>query len=489
MLHELKIVGCKEVVSNNIEELCLLESINFSILGLKSLSKEFMEGLAKVKNLKLDDCNELTSFWQDGLMSLVRLEIWSCNSLINISLTSTLKTLNINGCGALKSLPISNCTFLEYATIKKCSSLMFISKRQLPPTLKRLEIKNCENLQFLIDEGEASSLLMEEESINSNASLLEHLVIGDCPSLKCVLLKGDLFVKLKFLEIWSCSELTSLSSSKQLPIALKGLEVRNCPKLESLADNLHSNASLECLTISNCKEIKFLPEGLHKLCHLNDIIILDCCSLVSFPDGGFLPTHLINLSIWYCEKLEALPRMHIVTTLRINKCPSIVSLPEEGLPTNLKVLSLGGMTICKQVFEWGLHRLTSLTHLTIYGYGFEDWQSFPKEEDGKMMLLLPTSLTSLSIEKFSDVVFLSSKVFQNLSTLKELWIYKFPKLASLPKNGLPPSLLELRIYGCPVLKQHCKKGKGQEWLKNIINIPCVEIDFRSIYELQEEEQQ
>ena len=127
--------------------------------------------------------------------------------------------------------------------------------------------------------------------------------------------------------------------------------------------------------------------------------------------------------------------------------------------------------------------------LVSYGDGFEDWQSFPEEEDGKMMLLLPTSLTNLSILDFPDIVFLSSKVFQNLSSLEQLWIRSCPKLASLPKNGLPPSLLQLLIWDCPMLKQHCKKGKGQEWLKNIINIPCVEIDSRTIYELQEEEQQ
>ncbi|XP_030964707.1 putative disease resistance protein At3g14460 [Quercus lobata] len=490
MLHELEIVGCKEVVTKNMDDLFLLKSIIFSIPGLKSLTKEFMKGLAKVENLKINDCNELTSLWQDSLTSLDRLEIWLCPSLINISLTSTLKVLYIKGCGALKSLPMSNCTCLECVTIEECNSLTFISRRQLPPTLKRLKIRSCENLQFLIDEGEAATLLRKLESIDSNASLLEHLFISDCPSLKCVSLRGDLFASLKHLEIWTCSKLTSLLSRDQLPMALKYLKVYNCPKLELLADKLHNNASLEYLKISNCEEIKFLPEGLHKLCHLNEIHIENCCSLVSFPDGGFIPTHLRNLWIIHCEKLEALPRMHNLTclqTLFIHDCPSIVSFPDEGFPTNLKELSLRRVTNCKQVFEWGLHKLTSLRCLSIHANEFQDWQSFPKEEDGKMMMLLPTSLTSLRILNFPNIVLLSSKAFQNLSALEDLWISNCPKLASLPEKGLPPSLLQLYIYDCPVLKQRCKKDKEGEWFK-INNIPCVEIDYRSIYEMEEEEQ-
>ncbi|KAM4080538.1 hypothetical protein ACJW30_11G024500 [Castanea mollissima] len=205
MLHELEIVGCKGVLTKNMDDLFLLKSIIFSIPGLKSLTKEFMKGLAKVENLKINDCNELTSLWQDSLTSLDRLEIWLCPSLINISLASTSK-------------------------------------------------------------------------------------------------------------------------------------------------------------------------------------------------------------------------------------------------------------------------------------------SFPKEEDGKMMMLLPTSLTSLWILNFPNIVLLSSKAFQNLSALEDLWISNCPKLASLPEKGLPPSLLQLYIYDCPVLKQRCKKDKEGEWFK-INNIPCVEIDYRSIYEMEEEEQQ
>jgi hypothetical protein len=490
MLQELEIVGCKEVVRRNTVELCSLKSIVFSIPDLKSLTEEFMHGLVKVENLTIDDCKKLTSMWQDRLMFLVTLNIRSCPSLITASLMSTIRTLTIKGCSSLQSLPMSNCTCLEYATIEQCNSLTFISRGQLPSTLKMLEIIECENLQLVVDEGEASSssLLMNEENLNT--SVLEQLKIRDCSSLKCLSSRGDLFATLKILGIYTCSELISLSSSGQLPRALKHLDVRDCPKLESVANKLHNNVPLEYLGISNCEKLKSLPEGLHKLCHLNKILIRECSSLVSFPDGGLLPTSLRELWISYCEKLEALPnRMHNLISLhdlRIMSCGSIISFPEEGYPTNLTSLSLRGVNICKQVFEWGLHRLTSLTYLDIDG-GFLDWQSFPSEEDGKMMMMLPTSLTTLEIWDLPNIVFLSSKGFQNLSALQHLRIYLCPKLEFLPEKGLPPSLLFLYIFNCPLLKQHCKKGKGREWLK-IANIPHVLIDGRYVYEMEEEEQ-
>uniref|UniRef100_A0A2N9EJY8 NB-ARC domain-containing protein n=1 Tax=Fagus sylvatica TaxID=28930 RepID=A0A2N9EJY8_FAGSY len=493
MLHKLEIVGCKEVVRRNTVELCSLKSIVFSIPDLKSLTEEFMHGLVKVENLTIDDCKELTSMWQDKLMYLVVLDIRSCPSLITLNLMSTIRTLTIKGCSALQSLPISNCTCLEYATIEECNSLTFISGGQLPSTLKRLEIRSCEKLQSVVDEGEApsssSSLLMNEENLNT--SVLEKLKINDCSSLKCLSSRGDLPATLKILEIAICSELTSLSSSGQLPTALKHLFLYKCPELESVADKLHHNVSLERVEFSYCEKLKSLPEGLHKLCHLIKLKIWGCSSLVSFPDGGLLPTSLRELEISNCEKLEALPnRMHNLTSLhdlRIWGCGSIISFPEEGYPTNLTSLVLEGVNICKQVFEWGLHRLTSLTFLWIKG-GFPDWQSFPSEvEDGKMMMTLPTSLTLLYICGLPNIVFLSSKGFQNLSALEEMRIWSCPKLEFLPEKGLPPSLLYLDIMWCPLLKQHCKKSKGREWLK-IANIPQVLIDNRSVYEVEEEEQ-
>ena len=169
-----------------------------------------------------------------------------------------------------------------------------------------------------------------------------------------------------------------------------------------------------------------------------------------------------------------------------NNCPSIISFPEEGYTTNLRKLELAGVNICKQVFEWGLHRLMSLTFLYIDGRSL--WKSFPSEEEDGKMTTLPSSLTKLEIWNFPNIEFLSSKGFQNLSALQSLSINSCPKLEFLPEKGLPPSLLDLDISNCPLLKQHCKKCKGREWLK-IANIPRVEIDGRYVFEVEEEEQQ
>ncbi|XP_050283583.1 putative disease resistance protein RGA3 [Quercus robur] len=398
-LEKLSIDACKQLVvsipSNSVLQV-------LKIVGCKEVN---VHGSVKVEKLIIKNCEELKSLCEYGILSLVTLEIEikSWQSLVNIKLKSTLRKLTIIDCSALESL------------------------------------------EFVIDEGGASSasLLMNEENLscigNNNASLLEHLKIYDCPSLKCVSTIVDLSAMLKRLDIDDCPNLTSLSSKDILPTTLKVLHVLCCPELELIVDELHKDTLLEDLLISNCEKLRRLPRGLHELCHLKKICLVERDSLIS-------------------------------------NCPSLkcISFPEEGFHTNLRELWVAGPNLCKQIFELGLHRLTSLTSLWI-GYGIMD--SFPEEADGKTMLMLPTSLTSLTFLEFPNLLFLSWKFFQNLSALELIDIDKCPKLESLSEKCFPPSLQRLKIYNCPALKQNCEKDKGIMWSK-IAKIPSVMIDYR-----------
>ncbi|KAJ9685159.1 hypothetical protein PVL29_017265 [Vitis rotundifolia] len=126
--------------------------------------------------------------------------------------------------------------------------------------------------------------------------------------------------------------------------------------------------------------------------------------------------------------------------------------------------------------EWGLSRLTSLKHLIIGGM-FPDATSF---SDDSHLILLPSTLTFLSLSEFRSLESLASLSLQTLTSLRNLEIYNSQKLQSiLPREGLLlDTLLELTIWGCRLLKQRYSKEKGDDWPK-IAHIPRVANDFKS----------
>ncbi|KAM1204781.1 hypothetical protein ACFX2G_005770 [Malus domestica] len=153
----------------------------------------------------------------------------------------------------------------------------------------------------------------------------------------------------------------------------------------------------------------------------------------------------------------------------------------EGLtfPPNLTSLEIRKVKSCKSLWEleWGLHRLTSL-RLLLINCEDPDTVSFPPDMV-RMETLFPKSLAHLVIEGFPNLKKLSSKGFQFLTSLQTLQLWNCPKLASIPEEGLPPSLERLVIRSCPVLKERCQPGKGRNWHK-ISHIPCIEIDDKII---------
>ncbi|XP_031271026.1 putative disease resistance protein At3g14460 [Pistacia vera] len=308
-----------------------------------------------------------------------------------------------------------------------------------------------------------------------NPSLLEYLYIESCDSLTSLWSKSELPAALEYIELWNCEKLVSLSSSENLPEALKCLNIYCCSRLESIAERLQNHTSLERIMISWCNNIKVLPYNLHKVCHLQEITIQGCPSFVSFPEEGLPSMNLRKLEISNCEELGALPnRIHNLTSLKdisIGWCPSMISFPVNGFPTSLASLCIEDAKFCKPLFDWGLHRLSSLTDLTIDG-GCPDVVSFPLEEIGMM---LPTSLTCLRISNFPNLECISYDI-RNLTSLEKLSLYNCYKLKSFPEEGLPSSLLQLKITRCPILKQRCKKYEGRYW-PIISHIPYIQIDI------------
>ncbi|KAG6625414.1 putative disease resistance RPP13-like protein 1 [Carya illinoinensis] len=502
-LKKVKIYGCGQLRISvpKIPDDCEIEvarsngvlhrsTVGFSSLEIRSLSKISMftsqivgfdkQWMTNAKDLTISTCEESTHLWSDDCESLPDLPfldllcIESCPKLVSLVVGRKEERLEqdmpcpptqieIKNCIALKSLPetlMYNNTRLKLIRIVKCDLLKHIARRQLPPTLERIEVSECEDLQYLLED------IADTSSSSNTTSHLQYLKIQRCPSLE------------------------SLTSSGELPASLKHVDLLKCKKLKSVADRLHHYSCLECIVIVCCENLEYLPRDVHTLSTLREIDITDCPSLSFSLGEEWLPANLRALHVSDCKKMLALPKgIHNHTSLQsltLHHCPDDVSFPEEGFPTNLKLLSISHLKIIDALLEWGLNKLTSLNKLEISGC--------PHLVSFSDQMKLPKSLSSLTISHFTNLRSLSSEGLQNLTSLNELIIFECGKLTSFQKNGLPPSLsklyisrcerllsfpkkplpaslLQLYIYQCPLLEKHCKKG-GEEWWK-ISHVPCV----------------
>ncbi|XP_016667210.2 putative disease resistance protein At3g14460 [Gossypium hirsutum] len=250
--------------------------------------------------------------------------------------------------------------------------------------------------------------------------------------------------------------------------------------LEYIAEEFEESACLESINIGD-SGIKSLPRGLDKLIHLQEIRLNSCSNLVSFEESGLPSTSFRAFVVDGCQNFGALPKcMASITSLRqlsVRDCSADISFPSEGFPANLTSLSISNAPkIYRSLVEWGLNRLTSLQKLTIGGGGCSNVVSFPEEGIGMM---LPPSLTRISLFQFENLEFMFSEGFQDLASLKVLDIDNCPKLTSLPKKVVLHSLGYLSLSSCPLLQEECSSDKGREWSK-ISHIPLVEIDNKAV---------
>ncbi|TYH21150.1 hypothetical protein ES288_A04G019500v1 [Gossypium darwinii] len=453
------------------------EVSSLQILSLSNISKfnipadRTMLRFGNSEYFEIPGWEELASLSQHGF-SLVGhrfISIWRCPQLQFLEAEEA--ELQPDKISLLHEL-----SFLIVMEIHNCPSLVSFAENNLPPNLKKLRITYCENLEYLVDEKE------DNKSMSITLCLLEDLEIYKCPSLMSLSSKGhkNICNQLQLLDITECSKLSFLFSNTKFPITLKHLRIGECPELEYIAQEFEENACLESLLIFR-SGIKSLPRGLDKLIHLQEMWLDSCSNLVSFEETGLLTTSFRAFVVDGCGNFGALLKcMASITSLRqlcMCNCSADISFPSEGFPANLTSLEISNAPkIYRSLVEWGLNRLTSLQGLTIGGGGCSNVVSFPVEGIGMM---LPPSLTRISLTEFENLEFMFSEGFQDLASLKELVIGNCPNLTSLPEKDMLRSLGCLYIYSCPLLKEECSSDKGREWSK-ISHIPFVQIDGKIV---------
>ncbi|KAG1347321.1 disease resistance protein RGA2 [Cocos nucifera] len=336
-------------------------------------------------------------------------------------------------------------------------------------------------------------------------------------------------INLVRIRLCFCHRWENLPSFGQLPV-LRILHFENMPALTRIGDQFYGNVdmvfrSLKQLTFFGLKNLKEWSEiDRHQFFpRLRQIQIKDCWSLTKCPFLS-IDSSVEELEIDYCGDLSiALPgclqkftsltllvisRYHHRTSislsilnklenLHLEDCPEL-SIPD-GLHSlaNLKKLHIEGCPMLNESslpkqpdVEKGLQSLTdlcmddsillndgwvllgSLSSLRILNFQhFKHVGYFSKEQELWFHQL--TSIQELGISYCLNLERLPAELSPLLS-LKKLSITNCPKIMSLPENGLPISLEELQISGCPTLGERCSGENGSDSPK-IAHIPFITI--------------
>ncbi|THG18868.1 putative disease resistance protein At3g14460 [Camellia sinensis] len=482
MLHQKRnTLHFSSVTSLSLSDVSILDSIPNQEVGDEVLATAACKHLSSVTDMRIENIQKLTC-----------LPRWF-----------------FHGFTGLQELRISNCE--ELTTLWQ--NEVRLQHKRPAAALQHLEIENCPQLISLFEEEEEDSPQLQRQQQEQEGLPylmgLKYLGIDNCEKLEK--LPGELHALkcLQKMKVQNCPSLTYLSSRGGLRSALEQLDIAHLSKMESLQAEegmKFSCPSLQSIRINTCKNLKSLHDAMHSsnnndFKNLSLVKIVHCENMESLR---FATSNLRDLLILNCEKLEALPyNLSSLQELELWYCPAGIVSNWSSL-TNLRSLSINTIMISRNCFgkppsEWSLQRLPSLRTLCLVGSEDYRWKSI--SEDG---MLLPTSLTYLSILSFPNLEKLSFKDFQDLTSLEtlritncckltslpkeglppsllHLWINDCPKFASFPKQGLPPLLLWLEIKGCPILKRRCQKGKGRYW-RLISHIPRVDIDDKFIFD-------
>ncbi|CAN6703238.1 unnamed protein product [Malus baccata var. baccata] len=420
--------------------------------------------------------------WFSSLINIVNLTFWNCNRCQHLPPLDHLPSL--------KKLELRSLEKLEYISEKESSNSMSDEMMRISffPSLETLLIEDCPVLKGWwrahTHNTASSSSSTEILSLPSFPSL-SRLQIWNCPNLtsmplypnvEIIFLNGSSWKVVESLFVRGASDIThdvgvDVSASSSSPHLSKLTHLSLC-RIEDLefipSEGMGNQTSLQELVIDHCPNLAALPEGIANLTSLQSLRIDHCPNLAALPEGIANLTSLQSLSIGNFPNLAALPEwianLTSLQSLSIGNFPNLAALPE-GIAnlTSLQSLSIGNFPNLAALPE-GIANLTSLQSLSIGN--FPNLAALP---EGIANL---TSLQSLSIGNFPNWAALPEWI-ANLTSLQSLSIDNFPKLAALPEEiSNLTSLRRLHITHCSNLASLPEGIRGFPCLNRLYIFDC-----------------
>ncbi|PWA62665.1 NB-ARC domains-containing protein [Artemisia annua] len=316
-LRVLHLKGCGDgVLTSLIHVASAVTRLNiWNITGLSDeVWRGVMDYLGAVEDLFICGCDEIRYLWESEaeaskvLVNLRNLEVWNCSKL------------NLERC----NLPNN----IQELSIRDCPMIASVSFPTGGHKLKSLEIDNCEQLlekEVLLNTS--MPLMLEVVHINSSKN------VKSVNELTC-------FIYITELTIENCYRIESMVELTCF-IHLTRLRIEDCSSLESFpAADLPNLTSLKDLTIKGCKSMDVDSFGLWPP-KLGFLRIGGLKKPISKFGPQNFPPSLVHLTLKLESVSVGLQHLTSLQYLYISECPKMKDLPEELLPSLLRLIILG----------------------------------------------------------------------------------------------------------------------------------------------------
>ncbi|CAL9114458.1 unnamed protein product [Musa textilis] len=389
---------------------------------------ESLCGLYNLQVLDLFQC-PLQSF-PDGMSKLINLMHLNAADEIISKINNVGKLTSLQGLSSFKVLEDQGHEVAQLGGLKQLHGQLRITNLEnVENKQEASKANNLNNKQYLdalalewtSDDGsslDGNELVVSEEVLEGLQphQALKRLTIRGYNGVRSPSwLQAQLLLNLITLELENCTAWEDLSCIGQLP-NLKNLYVKGMPAVKQVSHGLNQGKcfpSLEELTFGD------MPEW----------------EEWSWADGGELFPCLRKLEIVRCPKLQRLPPLPPLKTLRLDEklsirsCPKLLSMTRDGdidipLPPSIEELLLSDCGNVEKLLPGCLHNSTSLTRLEIGDCRYIE--SLPATS-----LLHLKRLESLSIWKCGELRSIDG--LRVLKSFRELTIKPCPKL--LLKEG------------------------------------------------------